>query len=330
MKEKVTIITGSSGEIGQNLISYYSKIQNKKIIAIDLEKFDGYDKTFQFIKGSVLDENLLGDLSNKYIIDEIYHLAAILSTKAEKKPQLAEKVNINGTMNIFNIALNQNLKNKIITKVFFPSSIAVYKINTKLKPNNNLINEDLYCNPKTIYGQHKLFCENIGIALDKYGNELKLKIDFRCIRFPGIISANTLPTGGTSDYAPEMIHSAFKQKMYTSFANQKSCLPFVVMPDAINSIISIMKCKKNKLNKNVYNITSFSPTILDFYKILKDKFPRFLLNYKIDKKRQEIINSWPNYIDDTQAKNDWGWEPVFNLEAAFKNYIYPQLKKNIK
>ena len=330
MKEKVTIITGSSGEIGQNLISYYSKAKNKKIIAIDLEKFDGHNKIFKFIQGSILDENMLNDLSNKYIINEIYHLAAILSTKAEKNPKFAQQVNIKGTMNIFNIALNQNLKNKIITKVFFPSSIAVYKINQNLKTKNNLVSENSYCNPKTIYGQHKLFCENIGIALDKYGNELNLKIDFRCIRFPGIISANTLPTGGTSDYAPEMIHNAFQKEVYTSFANQNSCLPFIVMPDAINSIISIMKCKKNKLKKNVYNITSFSPTVLDFYKILKNKFPEFSVDYKIDKKRQEIINSWPNFIDDTQAKNDWGWKPIFNLETAFKNYIYPQLKKHIK
>ena len=328
MKEKVTIITGSSGEIGQNLIAHYSKIKNKKIIAIDLEKFDGHNKIFHFIKGSILDENILNSLSNKYIIDEIYHLAAILSTKAEKNPELAQEVNIKGTMNIFNIALNQNLKNKIITKVFFPSSIAVYKINSKVETYNDLINEDSYCNPKTKYGQHKLFCENIGTALDKYGNELNLKIDFRCIRFPGIISANTLPTGGTSDYAPEMIHHAFQKKMYTSFANQESCLPFIVMPDAINSILSIMNCKKNKLNKNVYNITSFSPTVMDLYKILKNQFPEFLLEYKIDKNRQNIINGWPNFIDDSQAKKDWGWEPVFNLKTAFTNYIYPQLKNN--
>ena len=327
MKEKVTIITGSSGEIGQNLISYFSKIKNKKIIAIDLEEFNNSNNIFHFIKGSILDEKILIELSNKYIIEEIYHLAAILSTKAEKNPELAEKVNVKGTINIFNIALNQNLKNNVITKIFFPSSIAVYKIDSKLSSKDNLIDENTFCNPKTKYGQHKLFCENLGTALDKYGNELNLKIDFRCIRFPGIISANTLPTGGTSDYAPEMIHNALQQKTYTSFADQNSCLPFIVMPDAINSILSIMKCDKSKLRKNVYNITSFSPTILDLYKILKNQFPEFLLKYKIDRKRQEIINSWPNFIDDNQAKKDWGWKPEFNLNSAFKNYIYPNFKK---
>ena len=284
-------------------------------------------KIYKFIKGSILDQTTLNDLSEKYIIEEIYHLAAILSSKAEKNPKLAEDVNVKGTINLFNLALNQNLKNKIITKIFFPSSIAVYKIKSALKSKNNYINENMFCNPKTIYGQHKLFCENIGKALDKYGNELNLKLDFRCIRLPGILSTNTLPTGGTSDYAPEMIHSAFKHKNYTSFVDRKSCLPFIVMPDAINSIVTIMHCKKNRLTKNIYNITSFSPTVIDFYNQLKREFPKFLIDYNIDKKRQNIIDSWPNFIDDTNAKNDWGWSPKYDFNLAFNKYITPELKK---
>ena len=327
MKEKVTIITGACGEIGRNLILYYSKFSNKKIIALDLSESKNKTKIYKFIKGSILDQTTLNDLSEKYIIEEIYHLAAILSSKAEKNPELAEDVNVRGTINLFNLALNQNLKNKIITKIFFPSSIAVYKIKSALKSKNNYINENMFCNPKTIYGKHKLFCENIGKALDKYGNELNLKLDFRCIRFPGILSTNTLPTGGTSDYAPEMIHSAFKHKNYTSFVDRKSCLPFIVMPDAINSIVTIMNCKKNRLTKNIYNITSFSPTVMDFYNQLKREFPQFLIDYNIDKKRQNIINSWPNFIDDTNAKNDWGWSPKYDFNLAFNKYITPELKK---
>ena len=240
MKDKIILITGASGEIGLNLISHLSKNTNKKIIALDLKKYKKNLKIFKFIKGSILDKKLLSDISKKYIIEDIYHLAAILSTKAETNPQLARDVNINGTLNIFQIGLYQNLNNKIITKIFFPSSIAVYHITKKNEDKKKRIKENMFCNPKTVYGQQKLFCENIGSAIAKYGNETKLKIDFRCIRFPGIISTNSIPTGGTSDYAPEMIHNAFKQKEYRCFVNKNSCLPFIVMPDAINAISSLM------------------------------------------------------------------------------------------
>ena len=124
-----------------------------------------------------------------------------------------------------------------------------------------------------------------------------------------------------------MFVSAFKHKNYTSFVDRKSCLPFIVMPDAINAIVTIMHCKKNRLTKNIYNITSFSPTVIDFYNQLKREFPKFLIDYNIDKKRQDIIDSWPNFIDDTNAKNDWGWSPKYDFNLAFNKYITPELKK---
>ena len=213
MKEKVSIITGASGEIGQNLIARFEKIKGKKIIALDLNPPNKELNFYKFIKGSILDSEIINELAENYIIEEIFHLAAVLSTKAEKNPELATQVNVNGTLDLLNLALLQNMKHKIITKFFFPSSIAVYHTNTK----NKAIHENSFCNPKTTYGKHKLFCENLGTAFDLYGNEQNLKIDFRCIRFPGIISTNTVPTGGTSDYAPQMIHNAFNKKNYTCF-----------------------------------------------------------------------------------------------------------------
>ena len=326
MKNKISIITGASGEIGQNLINYFSKFENKKIIALDIDKPKQHAKVFKFIKGSILDNHIINQINEEYIIEEIFHLAAILSTKAEKNKQLALDVNINGTINLFNLALSQHATNNIITTFFFPSSIAVYNINNVNNHSKKPIKENNHCNPQTIYGQQKLFCENIGTALNNYGNEQNLKIDFRCIRFPGIISTNSMPTGGTSDYAPEMIHYAFNQKNYTCFVDDQSCLPFVVMPDAINAIIKIMNTPKNKLSQTVYNITSFSPTVLNLFDIIKNKFPKFKLNYNIDKMRQCIVDGWPNDIDDSLAKNDWGWEAKYNLENAFNKYIIPNLK----
>ena len=326
MKTKISIITGASGEIGQNLISYFTKSSRKKIIALDLNK-SNYNNIFKFIEGSILDKDILNKINDEYIVEEIFHLAAILSTKAEKNQQLAKNVNVQGTINLLDLASSQYLTNKITTKFFFPSSIAVYNINKNTKNNKKSINEINYCNPKTVYGQHKLLCENLGTARHNQNNKQKSKIDFRCIRFPGIISANSIPTGGTSDYAPEMIHHAFQQKNYTCFVDSKSCLPFIVMPDAINAIIKIMNTDKNKLNKTVYNITSFSPEVIDLFNIIKSKFPKFKLNYNIDKMRQTIVNGWPSYIDDSAAKNDWGWKPQYNLKSAFDNYITPNLEK---
>ena len=326
MKDKITLITGSSGEIGENLISYFLKKNKKKIIALDLNQSNQKNKVFKFIRGSILDENILREIGEKYIVEEIFHLAAILSTKAEKNKNLAKDVNIKGTNNLFNLALSQFRKNKIKTKFFFPSSIAVYNIKNKVDDSETPIHEKSYCNPNTVYGQQKLFCENLGTALDQYGDNQKLKIDFRCIRFPGIISTNSLPTGGTSDYAPEMIHSAINKKHYSCFVDSRSCLPFIVMPDAINAMIQIMAISKEKLKNNVYNITSFSPTVLDLFEIIKNEFPEFKLQYHIDEMRQNIVNEWPNKINDSLAKNDWGWEPEYNLKDAFKDYIFQNME----
>jgi len=323
MKQKVSIITGASGEIGQNLISRFNKVENKKIIALDLNPPNKKLNLYKFIKGSILDQEVINQLSENYIIEEIFHLAAVLSTKAEQNPTLAKQVNINGTLNLFNLALFQNLKHKIITKFFFPSSIAVY--NTSV--NNQIIDENSYCNPITIYGQHKLFCENLGIAFDLYGNEQNLKIDFRSIRFPGIISTNTIPIGGTSDYAPQMIHSAFNNKNYICFVNKNTCLPFIVMPDAIDSIIQLMNENKKSLHQNVYNITAFNPTVTNLFDIIKTEYPNFKITYDIDEMRQKIVDSWPDNINDSNAKKDWNWEPKHSLKKAFNNYITPQLRK---
>ena len=321
MTKKIILITGASGEIGENLIKYFSKKINYQIIALDLNPPVSNNKIHEFYKGSIMDDVLLNQINDKYQLDQIYHLAAILSTKAENNPEFAENINVNGTIKIFDLALNQSLKQKKIIKIFFPSSIAVYNIANN-EEGDQLIRENMLCNPTTVYGQNKLFCENIGTALDRYGNENKLHIDFRCIRFPGIISSNTCPTGGTSDYAPEMINAAKKLESYSCFVSQNSQIPFIVMPDAINAITKLMLSDKNKLKNNVYNITSFSPTVIDFYKEIIKYYKTFKMTYNINIERQNIINSWPKSLDDSLAIREWGWKPKYNFKAAFKNYLF--------
>ena len=325
MKPKISLITGASGEIGQNLISYFSKSNNKKIVALDLNKPNKNIDVFKFIEGSILDGNILDGINEKYIVEEIFHLAAVLSTKAEKNKGLAQEVNIGGRINLLKLALSQYSNNNTKTKFFFPSSIAVYNIEEKNNHSKNNINENSYCNPKTIYGQHKLLCENLGTALNNDANEQKLKIDFRCIRFPGIISINSMPTGGTSDYAPEMIESARQLKSYSCYVSNNCKIPFIVMPDAIDGIIKLMTCNKSKLINNVYNITSFSPTVSEFYNEIKLYYKNFILTYDINNQRQKIIDSWPGILNDSIAKKHWGWKAKYNFKKSFNDYLFLKL-----
>ena len=324
MTKKIILITGASGEIGENLIHHFSNKKNCIIIALDLNPPLNNSKIHKFYKGSILDDSLLDKINHKYNFDEIYHLAAILSTKAEKEPSLAMEVNIYGTRNIFDLVLHQTMKQNKKIKLFFPSSIAVYNLKNQ-DEKDKLINEKMLCNPNTVYGQNKLFCENLGIALDKYGNENNIHIDFRCIRFPGIISANTSPTGGTSDYAPEMINAAKLSNSYECFVSENSKIPFVVMPDAINAIINLMSCNKKNLKNNVYNITSFSPTVKEFYNEIMLYNNDFILTYNINKDRQKIIDSWPGLLSDAIAKNEWGWQPQYNFKDSFQNYLFDKI-----
>ena len=316
MLKKVILITGSNGEIGHSLINALNKKNICNIIAIDLEQPKDSFMIEKFISGSILDKNLLSRVNKEYEILRIYHLAAILSTKAQKNPKLANDVNINGTINLLELASLQSKKQNKKIPFFFPSSIAVY--NT-IKSKKIKINEYEYCeNPITEYGKAKLKCENIS---QKYNG-----VDFRCIRFPGIISGTSVPTGGTSDFAPEMIHYAAQNKEYNCFIDKNRKIPFIVMPDAINAIFKIMNIEEKNLNHLVYNITSFSPSVNDFYIKTKYFFSDFNMKYQIDNNRQNIVDSWPDEIDDNNAKKDWGWSPEFNFELAYLHYLIPKIK----
>ena len=324
MAKKYIFITGASGEIGDNLINYFSSKGEKNVIALDINKPKNSDSIYKFYKGSILDDQLLSEINSLYVFDEIYHLAAILSTKAELNPKIAQEVNVEGSIKIFNLALCQSKQQNKKIKIFFPSSIAVYN----LKNNDEkkiAISENMLCNPNTVYGQNKLYCENIGTALDYYGNENNIHIDFRCIRFPGIISVNTTPSGGTSDYAPEMIKSAKQLKSYSCYVSNSCKIPFIVMPDAIDGIIKLMACNKSNLINNVYNITSFSPTVSEFYNEIILYYKNFILTYDINNQRQKIIDSWPGILNDSIANKQWGWKAKYNFKKSFSDYLFSKL-----
>lgn len=329
------LITGANGEVGHGLIDKLQesrRSQKKKIIAFDLSGLDPklQEKVDINLKGDVTDEQLINEVINKYNIDTLFHLAAILSTSAEKNPDLAHKVNVNGTFNLLSSAYKKAEEDKRVIKFIFPSSIAVYGIpdmdTKKLHPK---VHENEFLNPITIYGVSKLYCEQLGAYYsDNYSQLLSQKhyLDFRCLRFPGLISAQTVPTGGTSDYAPEMLHAAAQGKSYECFVREDSVIHFMAMPDAIDALLMLTYAKKDKLNSRVYNIRGFSASAKQIEEIVKRHFPKANISYKVNPERQKIIDSWSEDVDDSNAVKDWGWKAKYDFKKAFEQYLIPSIK----
>jgi len=334
MRKEVVLITGANGEIGHGLITHLSEIDKIHILALDVIPIDDElkPKCERFIQGDILDNMLLGRLVAEYEIRAIYHLASILSTKAEYNPETAHKVNVEGTLNLLRLAVEQAGWQGKPVKFLYPSSIASYGLpNLKMKNDAGKVKEEEWCNPTTMYGCNKLYCEHLGRYYTKYYRQLAAEgtqsgIDFRSIRFPGLISAFTTPTGGTSDYGPEMLHHAAMGVPYKCFVRPDARLPFMVMPDAIKALLTLESAPKASLSKLVYNVTSFNPSAQEFYEIVLTSFPNANISFEPDIARQGIVDSWPADVDDEAAKNDWGWVPDFDQQKAFFDYLIPAIK----
>jgi len=326
------LITGANGEVGHGLIPKLSKLGWGKAIALDQNVLDEALKPFiaEFIQGSILQESHIASVLTKHKVSTIFHLAAILSTGAEKHPQIAQEINAQGTALALEAANAVAQKEKRIIKFIFPSTIAVYGIpDLETKEKVGKIKEELLNNPITMYGINKLYGEMLG---KYYSNNYKLldgkgnsHIDFRCVRFPGIISALTLPTGGTSDYAPEMIHSVAKGQGYESYVRPDTKIPFMVMPDAIAALIQLTEAARDTLTRNVYNVSGFSLTAKEIEELLIKVFTNASVKYVPDPNRQKIVDSWPQDLNDSYARKDWGWKPEFDIERAFSDYLIPEI-----
>ena len=328
-RKKIILITGSNGEIGQNLINHFSKLTSTPILSLDLQPSKDESNVYKHLVGSILDDAILDDINSDFEIEEIYHLAAMLSTKSEINPISAHNINVNGTLKLIDLAIKQAIMNNSPVKFFFPSSIAVYG---NIKNTDISIKENEFLNPSTIYGMNKLYCEQLGVYFSKNYHHLTNDykpdlLDFRSIRFPGIISITTRPTGGTSDYLPEMLHAANnKEKAYNCFVGPQTRLPFMIMPDAIDAIIKLMNTQKSYLRNSIYNISAFSPTVDEFYNKLSIFFKDFNIKYDINEERQKMVDGWPSEVDCSNALQDWNWKPKYNLDDSFREYFIPFLK----
>ena len=335
MRKEVVLITGANGEIGHGLITHLGKSTNTTVVALDVQPLDERLKPYvqHFIQGDILDSMLLGRLVAEFEIHTIYHLASILSTKAEYNPETAHRVNVEGTLNLLRLAIEQSQWQGEPVKFIYPSSIAVYGLpNLEAKNKIGKVKENDWCFPITMYGCNKLYCENLGryyashyrqLAVDK----AKTNIDFRCIRFPGLVSAMTIPTGGTSDYAPEMIHHAAQGLPYACFVRKDACLPFMVMPDAIKSLLMLESAPRESLSQLVYNVTSFSLTAEEIYDIVKVAFPKAEITFAPHQNRQLIVDTWPADVDDSAARRDWSWQPEYDQARAFDDYLVPAIRQ---
>ncbi len=333
MTEKLVLVTGACGEIGQALVQGLAKQGGYRIVTSDLSPLPDSIK-------NISSEHVQGDLVYKiknfydYDFDVIFHLAASLSSKAEVASEEAHRINVEGTMQLLMLAGYRSEKYNKSVKFLFPSSIAAYGMeNLETKIAAGCVAEDDCNTPHTMYGCNKLYCEKLGMYYSKYFGQHHLDenpphmLDFRAIRFPGLISAFTLPSGGTSDYGPEMLHAAAQGKPYACFVREDTKISFMAMPDAIKSLLMLVDVPRERLHHNVYNIAAFAITAGEFRDRAVKAFPGAQITFEPNPRRQEIVNSWPEDVDDTLARAEWNWRPDYDANAFFDDYFLPEIRK---
>jgi nucleoside-diphosphate-sugar epimerase len=307
---KKILITGAVGQIGSELtLALRKKFGRDNVLATGRKTKPSDDLLdsgpFEFIDITKIEtvERVIID----YDIDTIYNMAAILSAAGEKNPQLCWNVNINGLYNVFNLAIKYDM-----TRVFVPSSIAVFGPQTPRIDTP----QDTILKPTTMYGVSKVAGELLG---DYYYK--KFNLDVRGLRYPGIVSSETLPGGGTTDYAVEIFYEAIKNNIYTCFVKKDTILPMMYMPDCIKASIDLMDADISKLiHHSDFNITAMSFSVGELADEIKKYIPEFHCKYKPDF-RQDIADSWPQSIDDSIAREEWNWKPSYFLPQMTKDMI---------
>lgn len=308
MKESIIMI-GANGQIGTELAAALrKKFGTENVVTSDIRQPQVFAEGEIFETINVLDQDALVALFEKYKPTQVYLLAAMLSATGEQYPMKAWDLNMTGLLNVLNLCVEHKVQ-----KVFWPSSIAVFG------PNSPKENTDQYCvmDPNTMYGISKL----AGERLIEYYNE-KYKLDIRSIRYPGIISWKAQPGGGTTDYAVHIFYEALKNNRYECFLSENTGLPMLYMDDAIEGTLQLMDAPKESLSiRSSYNITGISFTPKDLALEIKKILPNFVITYSDNDPRQAIADSWPSSIEDSTARNDWGWQPRFDLAKLTQDMI---------
>lgn len=300
------LIVGSQGQIGLELTQELRAIYgNDNVIASDVKAPEQSNGPFETL--DIMDKNRLDEIFKKHNVTQVYLLAALLSATAEKNPRFAWDLNMEGLFNVLNAA-----KDGVIKKVYWPSSIAVFGPTTPKK------NTPQYTvmEPNTIYGISK----QAGERYCEYYNQ-KYGVDVRSIRYPGLIGYKSAPGGGTTDYAVHIYHEALKNKKYECFLSADTELPMMYMPDALKATITLMEAPAEQVKiRSSYNVAGMSFNPEEIAAEIRKYIPDFTISYNPDF-RQAIANSWPQSIDDTHAKADWGWKPQYDLAGMTKDML---------
>ena len=316
MSEKILVI-GSSGQIGTELVMELRKMYGEQnVIASDIRNSSTQVmRSGPFETLDVMDEKLLRKVVKKYQVTQIYLLAALLSATAENNIELGWKLNMRSHSHVLDIA-----RDGLVKKIFWPSSIAVFGPST---PKHNTA-QNTIMDPRTVYGITKLAGERWN---EYYYN--KFGVDVRSIRFPGLIGWKSEPGGGTTDYAVDIFHKAITDGKYECFLSEDTELPMMYMPDAIRATIKLMETPSEKIKiRSSYNLSGINFTPGQISREIKKYIPKFCISYKLDF-RQKIADSWPSSINDSDARNDWGWAPEYNLEKMTKDMVI-NLQKQYK
>jgi len=301
---KRILVTGATGQIGSELVPELRRIHGGENVVVGVHHRPPSDDLkesgpFEFV--DVTRRETIERVVEEYDIDTVYHMAAVLSAVGEENPWLAWDVNMNGTYNLLEVAREHDM-----VRVFHPSSIAVFGPET---PRENTPQETVL-KPRTMYGLTKV----AGELLDNYYFE-KFGLDIRGVRYPGIISSKTPPGGGTTDYAVEIFYEAIKHKHYTCFLGADSVLPMMYMPDCLKAALDLMKADLSKLKHHAdFNLAAMSFSPRELAEEIQKHIPDFTIDYKPDS-RQAIADSWPRTIDDSAAREEWGWKPNYDLSA---------------
>lgn len=314
-KSDTVLVLGAAGQIGTDLVM---RLRNDrggdKVIASDVKTVNGeLSESGPFQVVDVLDFNAIARIIDQNEVKEVYLLAALLSATAEQNPKLAWKLNMEGLFNVLDIA-----KEKKNMKIFWPSSIAVFGPTTP----SNFTPQHTVMEPTTVYGVSK----QAGERWCEYYFK-KFNVDVRSIRYPGLISYKSAPGGGTTDYAVDIFHQALDNGKYTCFLKSNAMLPMMYMPDALDATIQLMEAPASKVKiRSSYNVAAMSFDPAGIAAEIKKHIPGFEIAYQPDF-RQDIADSWPNSIDDSQARNDWNWKEKYDL-AAMTTDMLLHLKKN--
>src|SRR3954467_8533900 len=346
MRKPVVLITGAGGEIGHGLVTRLSA-SGSPIITLDVSPLDASlaGLVARESRGSITDLSLLERMLAEFEVDRVFHLAALLSTRSEFTPVAAHHVNVEGTLNLLEFAQRQGESHGRPVIFVYPSSIAAYGLpSLDAKARAGAVTEDQFAHPTTMYGCNKLYCEQLGAYYARHYKQLSAdaiaRVDFRCVRFPGLISAITMPSGGTSDYAPEMIHAAARGERYACFVRPDTTIPFMAMPDGVDALLDLAAAPRNRLTRSAYNLAAFNPSAAEIRAIVVAAFPDAQIDYIVDASSKRIVDSWPAAVDDSAAPRGWraagagaaargvrGFNPRYDFDRVFREYLIPTIRQ---